>query len=117
MSDYFIMDCGHKTMRDPWGNRPDECCPGLCRNCKEDRIGEIINFVRYGNIPASGKSKNHRDNSIEDGVSVYEIKDGKEKLVGFHFDITDREKTYGVGEIVGWGSDCEPLVRVIKIIK
>lgn len=113
MASYYIRDCGHKTQRDMWGKQEDEKLAGLCQNCKSARIGETIDFLRFGVAPSI--STNHRDGTAEDGISVYEIKNGTAELVGWHFDFLSRPAFRGTGQIVGWGSDGEPLVRIIKI--
>lgn len=74
-------------------------------------VGDTIEFVRYGRPVAN--SKNHRDGTIEDGMSVYML-DGIEVVyVGFCFGIVERPAYRGRGVIVGWGSDGEPLVTVV----
>jgi hypothetical protein len=89
---------------------------GLCQACRTARIGEEIEFIRYGDIPE--RSYNYRDSTTEDGISVYEVVDGQPQYVGWHFGISDREvQIRGRGVIVGWGSDGEPLVKIVKTIK
>lgn len=115
MSSYWLHTCGHSSMRGPFD--PDESTPinTICLQCRNSRIGQIISFVRYGDIPSVGKSYNHRDETTEDGVSVYEIINGIPLYVGWYFEIIDRPCLYGTGRIVGWGSDGEPLVDVLTI--
>ena len=117
MAIYNVHKCGHFSTNDPWGSGPDVQVYSLCLNCKKSRIGETIEFARFGKPPVSGQSTNHREHTAEDGVSVYEIINGEIDLVGWHFGITDRVKYVGKGIILGWGSDGEPLVRIIKIRK
>ncbi len=112
MATYYIYECGHHGLKDAWGKGDDQAVGGLCVNCRAARVGQQIEFVRYGKLPASGSSRNHREQVAEDGVSVYEVVNGQPQLVGWHFGITDRPAYSGHGEIVGWGSDGEPLVRV-----
>lgn len=85
-----------------------------CFDCRTTRIGTDIEFVRFG-TPVEF-SRNHADGTAEEGMSCYEIVDGRAKLTGWHFDITERKAYRGVGTILSWGSDGEPLVKV-KTIK
>lgn len=114
MSIYYIRDCGHSTLKDPWKNGPDIRLDGLCMECRAARIGQEIRFVRHGTPPV-GASRNHRDGTHEEGVSVYEIVNGKPNYIGWYFEISKRPAYSGRGVIVGWGSDGEPLVEVISI--
>jgi hypothetical protein len=76
-------------------------------------VGDTVEFVRHGRPVA--KSRNHRDGTIEDGMSVY-LLDGTEVVyVGFWFDIATKPAYRGTGRIVGWGSDGEPLVVATEI--
>jgi hypothetical protein len=114
MSSWYIRDCGHETLRDPWGTDEPEPLSGLCWECCKARIGEMIEFVRYGEPPSS-QSFNYRDGTYEEGVSVYELVEGKPHYVGWYFNITDRPEYKGTGKIVGWGSDGEPVVQIHTI--
>ena len=85
-------------------------------------------YVRFGNIPASGRSTNFLTGQIEAGVSVYEAIER-----GGQYSILVPERTenvlvslsgvirrplYEVGGVkVGTGSDGEPLLGSIRIIK
>ena|SRR5687767_15718689 len=115
MATYWIRDCAHTSLRDAWGKGSDEKLSGLCAECRAGRIGEVIQFVRHGQPPASGDSRNHRDGFAEGGVSVYELKDGQPQYTGWHFGIAERPAYAGKGRIVGWGSDGEPLVEILSI--
>lgn len=117
MATYYRHSCGHTSTRDPWGRGADLDVRSLCGACQAARVGEEIAFVRYGKPPVSGCSTNHRERTAEAGVSVYELVEGEPRHVGFHFGITDRPAYHGRGIIVGWGSDGEPLVRIIGRIK
>jgi hypothetical protein len=86
-----------------------------CKGCQQFRFGETIHFIRYGKFPASGTSYNYRDNKPEAGISVYEIVDGNIQFVGGCFGCTGRRFYLGDGIIVGWGSDGEPLVKILTI--
>jgi hypothetical protein len=116
MASFWQHTCGHTSTRDPWG-RGETSIHTVCDDCRTARIGETIQFARYGTAPASGKSQNHRDQVAEIGLSVYEIVQGAIQLVGWHFGITDRALYLGTGSIVGWGSDGEPVVAVITLKK
>lgn len=115
MAIYYVRDCGHKTMKAMWGTGEDTPLSGLCLECREARIGQVIEFVRYGKPPVSGVSQNHRDGYAESGVSVYEVVNGEPQYVGFHFGFLSRPAYVGKGVIVGWGSDGEPLVEIQSI--
>lgn len=78
-------------------------------------IGDEIEFVRHGKAPASGTSTNHRDGTHEKGLSVYMLIDGQPHYVGYWFVIAQKPAYRGRGVVVGWGSDCEPLVEVISM--
>lgn len=110
---YYIFECGHKREKSPLGQGPDVQLDGLCHTCKVQRIGQKIEFLRLGQPPTV--SRNHRDGTTENGVSVYEIVNGKADLVGWHFGFLDRPGFRGQGTIVGWGSDGEPLVEILSI--
>lgn len=88
-----------------------------CHNCRPERIGQTIDFVRFGQPPASGRSKNHASGELEAGVSVYEIRNERIQFVGWYFDFTSRQAYRGTGRIVGWGSDYEPVVEISQIRK
>jgi hypothetical protein len=78
-------------------------------------IGDVIEFVRHGR-PVE-KSRNHRDGTVEDGMSVYMLDGDEVVYVGFWFGIAAKPAYRGRGRIVGWGSDGEPLVEVIGTVK
>jgi len=108
--------CGHESSEPGWGNDIHQY-PFVCSECRNARIGEKIEFVRHGTPPSSGYSVNHRDGTTEDGVSVYEVKNGTIDYVGWYFDISDRPMFRGFGIIVGFGSDHEPVVKILSIKK
>jgi len=81
------------------------------------RLGEVIRFARHGAPPAGGCSRNHREQTGEAGVSVYEIVDGDTQYTGWWYGIAERPLYLGTGRIVGWGSDGEPLVEILTIKK
>lgn len=114
MARYYRHRCSHTSLYKPWKSGPDVPCGDLCSACKEARIGEIIEFARHGKAPASGISHNARDRTAEAGVSVYEIVKGEIQYCGWWFSIAERPLYRGKGEVVGWGSDGEPLVSIIE---
>lgn len=84
-------------------------------------------YVRYGNIPESGKSYNYRDGFYEIGVSVYRAVFFNDRsytilhttpfeLFGT-FAYSGRPLYRVWGEEVGTGSDGEPVLKVIKAIR
>ena len=91
----------------------------------DQRIGEIIEFIRYGDLPKNGRSRcgwclgePYGNRPELEGVSVFEIKDGvviifEPKL--YDADFYKRSAYRGRGKIVRWGPDGEPLVEVLEI--
>ncbi len=84
-------------------------------------------FVRYGPIPESGKSTNRLTEEQEGGVSVYEAieRDGRVQIIvpsmtyGVHVTLSGfvGQPAYIVeGEVVGYGSDGEPLLANCRIV-
>ena len=82
-------------------------------------------FVRYGKLPKGGRSINHADGSLEAGVSVYygeRLPSGEARalprsnmeLAGA-LSIRDRQLYIVTGELVGTGSDGEPVLRNCRI--
>ena|SRR5436190_22806324 len=116
MSDWYVYTCGHKGLAGLSGHR-EIPCEALCAACRDARIGEVIAFARHGNPPGSGTSRNHREQTGEVGVSVYEVKGGEIQYCGWYFEIAARPLFLGTGRIVGWGSDGEPLVKILRITK
>jgi hypothetical protein len=115
MAQFYRHTCGHTSLRGLSG-QGEKAIDGLCPACLEARIGQVIPFARHG-APPQGASRNHRDGSAEAGVSVYEIVDGEIQYCGWSFEIEKRPLYTGTGEIVGWGSDGEPLVKILTIKK
>lgn len=88
----------------------------------------MAHYLRFGDIPKSGKSKNHLTGESEQGVSVYEcvIINGRYKLVMPDLTHSACVSLSGVlerpcylvsGAFIGRGSDGEPLLRSPVIIK
>jgi hypothetical protein len=96
-----------------------DCNHCHCRDCYHiwlsAVIGREIEFVRYGAPPEV--SRNHRDNCREDGVSVYAVRGGKVRLVGWYFDFLERPAYAGAGTVVGIGADGEPVVKIKSIAR
>ena len=85
-------------------------------------------YVRFGEIPANGKSKNHFTDEYEKGVSVYEALERDEKISILLPSLTgsacvslsgvlDRPMYIVDGELCGTGSDGEPLLKNCKIVR
>lgn len=82
-------------------------------------------FVRFGTIPKSGRSKNHCDGLLEDGVSVYralrvgqdvKIMPGtNQELCGMIALKNERQCYIVTGKEVGTGSDGEPILANARI--
>jgi hypothetical protein len=117
MATYYRHCCGHTSLYHPWRTEADVPQADPCQACREARIGETIRFARHGAPPVSQRSRNHRDGTDEEGVSVYEIVGQDIHYTGWYFGIAERPLYLGEGEIVGWGSDGEPLVRMHTIHK
>lgn len=86
-------------------------------------------FVRFGPLPAAGRSRNHADGALEAGVSVYRgqrLRDGRARveprtnaeIVGHLYLAADARQLYIVaGREIGVGSDGEPLLADCRILK
>lgn len=91
--------------------------------------GAESGYLRFGNLPECGRSRNHANGEFEAGVSVYpaiffddgsyELSNGYPTLlVGYiSFRALDIPAYRVWGENVGAGSDGEPLLKVSKIEK
>ena len=88
----------------------------------------MAHYLRFGDLPESGKSKNHLTGKQEAGVSVYDctIINGKYKVVMpdlthsacVSLSVVLERPCYLVsGALIGRGSDGEPLLRNPIIIK
>jgi hypothetical protein len=85
-------------------------------------------YIRFGDLPKNNKSKNYLINKLENGVSVYNaVLDGEYYKIVLP-ELTEsacvslsgvlRRKCFLVeGDLIGLGSDNEPLLKNIKIIK
>ena len=84
-------------------------------------------FIRFGDIPQTGFSVNHRNNQQELGVSVYPAKFVENDYSvlftpagegTYLFSKLAERPVYRVyGEVVGTGSDGEPVLKITKTIK
>ena len=93
-------------------------------------------YIRFGDIPTNGKSKVYNGEieiGIEEGISVYPAFEGKEGniILGLNLPVTktslhtqqhlleyDNRPCYLVtGDYVGKGTDGEPLIKNVRIIK
>jgi len=84
-------------------------------------------FVRFGTLPNSGRSYNYRDNKYESGISVFNalllhngqviVKPNTNYELGSLFTLMDRDAYIVEGEVIGTGSDGEPLLRNAKIVR
>lgn len=83
-----------------------------------------IAFIRFGAPPVGGRSRNSGQSFNEDGVSVYEvINHGGNKyemrpdvtsVLGFAGNVQSRPVYLVEGDVVGRGSDGEPVINVGK---
>ena len=122
---YLSTDENGKTiMKEYEGYREYQCCGkkeyieshqiyeiSYCWNCMQKLIGTRQNVIRYGDIPANGKSYNHRENKNEDGVSCYLLNQRPRPEF-----IEGRNRLEFSAVIIGWGGDDEPLINA-KTIK
>jgi hypothetical protein len=85
-------------------------------------------YLRYGDIPQNGLSKNHIDNTYERGVSVFNglyndktgqfmTKPNSNQELGSFLAMRDRPVYLVEGEPAGFGSDGEPLLTSPRILK
>lgn len=83
-------------------------------------------FIRFGRVPENGRSKNHRDGTLEAGVSCFEAEfaeDGSYRLLltpvleVSYLTVRDRQAYRLYGEEIGTGADGEPLLRVDRFEK
>ena len=88
--------------------------------------GSERGYIRFGNLPEGGKSRNHRDNTLEAGVSCFEAEiatSGDFRLLltpvleVSYLTVADRPAYRLYGERVGTGADGEPLLRVDSAVK
>ena len=100
-------------------------------DCRRGKGREVKTYIRYGELPPDGKSKIHnRAGEIigeEIGVSVFEYIDGRGIVVPDNATARDDflmlsgkfwVNHYLVsGDEVGVGSDKEPLLANVKILK
>lgn len=83
-------------------------------------------YIRFGSLPKGGKSRNHRDNTLEAGISCFDAEiaaSGAFRLLltpvleASYLTVADRPAYRLYGERVGTGADGEPLLRVDKAVK
>ncbi|HNX81688.1 MAG TPA: hypothetical protein PKL77_06035 [Candidatus Omnitrophota bacterium] len=82
-------------------------------------------FIRFGKPPETGKSINFRDNQPEDGVSVFRAEFAGEEyrmklnpiLEASYLTVMNRPAYRVYGEVIGSGSDGEPIMKVTKSVK
>ena len=76
-----------------------------CYDCQQKMIGKRVVVIRYGDMPANGKSYNYRDNKYENGVSCY--LPWMRPRPEF---VEDRNKIKLSAVVVDFGGDDEPLI-------
>lgn len=83
-------------------------------------------YIRFGAPPEGGRSRNHRDNILEAGVSCFDAEitaDGSFRLLltpileVSYLTVADRPAYRLYGERVGTGADGEPLLAVSDAVK
>ena len=86
-----------------------------------DFTPRYVTAVRYGEIPASGYSKNHATGETEKGVSVVKIVESADENTDSIYDITLGQQGFSKIVVAGWycgdrGADGEALlVSAVKI--
>lgn len=98
----------------------------------KDVVASQKQYIRVGELPPDGKSKIRRraDNSIigeEKGVSVFEYIEGRGIVVPHNqqarddflmlMNSIDKPQYIVMGDEIGVGSDGEPLLKDVKIVK
>jgi len=81
-------------------------------------------YIRFGEIPKNGISKNYRDNTNEKGLSVFEAEfvgnDYRVKLTPVlevtYLNVMQRQAYRVYGERVATGADGEPIIKLEKAI-
>lgn len=86
-----------------------------------------VAFIRFGNLPKGGKSKNYLTGEFERGVSVYDatwnmVTGAYERSGGLdgamiNYMIKGAPVYLVTGERVGTGSDGEPIIRNASVLK
>ena len=95
---------------------------------KEERKHGTEIYVRFGAAPKNGKSHNYRDDTEEDGVSVFRAVLSADKAtvhinlntqyaLGTYLTVYDRQLYRVYGTKIGIGSDGEPLLKLTKSVK
>lgn len=84
----------------------------------------VDGFVRYGGLPPGGRSGNHRDQVREAGVSVFrarfasaggwQVQLQSDAEHATWLNVRDRPAYRVYGDVVGFGSDGEPVLRVTR---
>lgn len=83
-------------------------------------------YIRFGAPPEGGRSRNHRDSTLEVGISCFDAEiapDGSYRLLltpvleVSYLTVADRPAYRLYGDLVGIGADGEPLLHVEKAIK
>lgn len=85
-------------------------------------------WVRYGELPEGGRSKNYAENALEPGVSVFsgKVVPGTDEgmalpkynqELGSYLSLLSRPLYQVEGEFIGNGSDGEPVLRNARIIR
>ena len=82
-------------------------------------------YVRYGRLPAGGRSRNYADGTLEAGVSVFRgqrLPSGEARAlpnsaqeVGTYLHLRDRQLYIVTGQEIGTGSDGEPVLANARI--
>lgn len=113
----YVIDCIH---------RETQAAIDKIRRASEKTFANAERgYIRFGDLPKNGHSINHRDNTPEKGVSAFEAEFVVNKyrliltpaLEVSYLTVCDRPAYRLYGEVVGTGSDGEPLLRVAKTKK
>lgn len=85
-------------------------------------------YIRFGDVPKNGKSKNYLTDRLEDGISVYEAIEDCGKIKILLPSLTgsacvtlsgclDRPMYEVKGTLIGYGSDGEPVFNDCYIVR
>jgi hypothetical protein len=113
-----VIDCIHLETQ--------EYIDELTEEYKSKFKNSTKGYIRFGKCPKDGFSTNHRDGTLESGVSVFEAEfAGRDYRVIIdspalecaYVSVMDRPAYRVYGEVIGSGADGEPVLKVSRIRK
>ena len=85
-----------------------------CYRCMSKLFGTRVEFIRFGEMPESGLSINHAENTYEVGVSCYLVENNE--IVGtMRSEFADREVIKGTAIAIDTGSDDELIIDMTTV--